>query len=276
MRACTHYVRSTVFFFLHGRARAAFAASPILPISPHMSAFLFASSALSPVVTRMMRGVSALSVSFLLLQPCALGMPRAMAATGLFTSPSSSSSSLIDRHFPRGGDIKPRRKIHPLPMPSPRTELRILVRLFVALLVGGSLGVERRAANSLAGVRTFSLVSLGAATFMTTVLLAFPSSDPSRIAAAISSSVGFLGAGAMSKDEKGTSRGLTTATGVWLAAGLGVAAACGLYVLASAGAGLTVCISRYARFDSRLKLIRKGKAGFEDEDEEDDDDDERL
>lgn len=120
--------------------------------------------------------------------------------------------------------------------------------------------MERRAANSLAGVRTFSLVSLGAAVFMTTTLVAFPDADPTRVAAAISSSVGFLGAGAMSKNSK-QSRGLTTASSVWLAAALGIAAACGMFLLSFAGAVSTVLIARYARFDSSLHLIRGDPVG---------------
>lgn len=135
------------------------------------------------------------------------------------------------------------------------SELRILMRLLVALVVGGVIGMERRAANSLAGVRTFSLVSLGAAVFMSTTLVAFPTADPARVAAAISSSVGFLGAGAMHKNAK-HSKGLTTASSVWLAAALGIAAASGMFVLSFTGAISTVLIARYARFDSSLQLIR--------------------
>lgn len=142
-----------------------------------------------------------------------------------------------------------------LPTPSLSLEAQVLSRLLVALVVGGVIGMERRAANSLAGVRTFSLVSLGAAIFMSTTLIAFPAADPNRIAAAISSSVGFLGAGAMHKNAK-HSRGLTTATSVWLAAALGIAAAAGLFLLSFSGAVATALIARYARFNSSLHLIR--------------------
>lgn len=147
-------------------------------------------------------------------------------------------------------------------------EVRILWRLLVALTVGGIIGVERRAARSFAGVRTFSLVSLGAAVFMSTALIAFPNADPARVAAAISSSVGFLGAGVMSKNNQ-HSRGLTTASSVWLAAALGIAAASGLFILSYSGAILTVLIARYARFDSSLQLIHPADrdAAFRDEDD---------
>lgn len=146
----------------------------------------------------------------------------------------------------------------PVP-PSLTVEARILCRLLVALVVGGIIGVERRAANSLAGVRTFSLVSLGAAILMSTSMAAFPSADPTRIAAAISSSVGFLGAGAINKNSK-QSRGLTTASSVWLAAALGIASATGMFLLSFSGAIVTVLTARYARFDSSLHRIRASKA----------------
>lgn len=139
--------------------------------------------------------------------------------------------------------------------PSLTVEARILCRLLVALVVGGIIGVERRAANSLAGIRTFSLVSLGAAILMSTSLAAFPSADPTRIAAAISSSVGFLGAGAINKNSK-QSRGLTTASSVWLAAALGIASATGMFLLSFSGAIVTVLTARYGRFDSSLHRIR--------------------
>lgn len=161
-------------------------------------------------------------------------------------------------------------------------ELRVLQRLVVATAVGGIIGVERRSAKSFAGVRTFSLVSLGSAIFMSTILLAFPNADPARIAAAVSSSVGFIGGGVMSKPTPSVtsggpkhSRGLTTATSVWLAAGLGLAAACGLFVMAFTGSFLTVCIARYARFDNDLQWIKSGDPlgdeGLIDIDDEDDD-----
>lgn len=159
------------------------------------------------------------------------------------------------------------------PAPQLSIEVRILARLMVALVVGGFIGMERRAANSLAGVRTFSLVSLGAAIFMSTTLVAFPTADPTRVAAAISSSVGFLGAGVMQKNNK-HHRGLTTASSVWLAAALGIAAASGMFLLSFTGALSTVLIARYARFDSSLHLIRgdpvthEGREMDEDEIEE--------
>jgi putative Mg2+ transporter-C (MgtC) family protein len=144
---------------------------------------------------------------------------------------------------------------HTLASPSIALEVRVLVRLLVAVIVGGIIGVERRTANSLAGVRTFSLVSLGASMFMSTALVGFPQSDPVRFGAAISTSVGFLGAGAMHQGRT-YRKGMTTAAGIWLAAALGIAAAAGMFLVAFTGAIATVLISRYLRFDSSLHLIR--------------------
>lgn len=172
----------------------------------------------------------------------------------------SRGSQRLPEHEARAKSLPPR--------PLLSCEIRVLTRLLVALVVGGIIGMERRAANSLAGVRTFSLVSLGAAIFMSTTLVSFPGADPTRVAAAISSGVGFLGAGAMHKDSTKHSRGLTTASSVWLAAALGIAAACGMFLLSFAGAISTVLIARYARFDSSLHLIRGDPLGEEEEEEE--------
>lgn len=133
-------------------------------------------------------------------------------------------------------------------------ELRMLVRLLAAVIVGGIIGVERRAAKSLAGIRTFSLVSLGAAIFMSTAIVGCPGSDPIRASAAISTSVGFLGAGAL-QQGKTNRKGMTTAAGIWLAASLGICCAVGMYITAAAGALAVVLISRYCKFDSSLHRI---------------------
>lgn len=212
---------------------------------------------------------AALSLTLLPLLP--LARPAAAHAASVHAAAAAASlpaRPLFDRDFlrtfrpppPPAPAAAPRAPLALPPRPSLTAELRILTRLLVALVVGGCIGMERRAANSLAGVRTFSLVSLGAAIFMITVLVAFPQADPARIAAAISSSVGFLGAGAMHKNAR-HHRGLTTASSVWLAAALGIAAASGMFLLSFAGAVSTVLIARYARFDSSLQLIRDDPGG---------------
>ena len=114
-------------------------------------------------------------------------------------------------------------------LPDAAEVTRILLRLTLAALLGGLLGIEREQKGKAAGVRTHMLVAMGAALF---VLLSqqagMPSSDLSRVIQGIIAGIGFLGAGTILKgdaDEK--VRGLTTAAGIWLTAAIGVAAGMG-------------------------------------------------
>ncbi|PXF42076.1 putative magnesium transporter YhiD [Gracilariopsis chorda] len=130
-------------------------------------------------------------------------------------------------------------------------------RMGVAIACGALIGVERRTASANAGIRTMSLVSLGSAIFALTSLVGL-GGDPSRMGAAISTGIGFLGSGAIT-DVAGR-RQLVTAASIWIAAAVGVAAACGLYRLAVSGAALTVCILRwrliYSMLRKRLKRVK--------------------
>jgi len=127
-------------------------------------------------------------------------------------------------------------------------EITMVVRLFVAALVGGVIGYERRQAAKPAGIRTLSLVSLGACGFTLVSIYAFEGLgtgwDPGRVAAQVATGVGFIGAGTMIRSG-GIVRGLTTATGIWVAAALGMAAGAGMYVVAIAGAILTVSLMHF-------------------------------
>ncbi len=120
-------------------------------------------------------------------------------------------------------------------------ELSILIKLLLAALAGGLVGLEREKHGRPAGMRTNLLVSLGACTIMiiseafylkygmyggeTTLRL-----DPSRTAAQIVTGIGFLGAGVIIK-EGATVRGLTTAASLWVVAGLGMAFGMGFFSL---------------------------------------------
>ena len=105
----------------------------------------------------------------------------------------------------------------------------------MSVLLGAAIGWERRDSDRPAGIRTMSLVSLGACLFTLTSMFSFLSGpmswDASRVAAAIPSGVGFLGAGLIWKGSVGTGdnevhqvHGLTTAASVWLSAAVGVGA----------------------------------------------------
>lgn len=127
-----------------------------------------------------------------------------------------------------------------------------LVRLAVACVLGGLIGLERDMHGQAAGVRTNLLVSVGAALFMLVseamaVLHSGGSEaaglrvDPSRIAAQIVAGIGFLGAGTIIKVGLNI-RGLTTAACLWVSAGIGMAAGAGLFEIA----GIVTLLSLFA------------------------------
>lgn len=125
----------------------------------------------------------------------------------------------------------------------------IFIRLILALLLGSLLGVERLFAGKTAGMRTYSLVSMGSAVFVLVGLevtqwflsVGHFSFDPMRMGSQIVVGVGFLGAGLIIfRDEK--IWGLTTAAGLWLAASVGIAAGFGLFEIAILATLLTLFI----------------------------------
>lgn len=111
----------------------------------------------------------------------------------------------------------------------------ILLRLFVALLLGAAVGLERERVERAAGLRTVTLVCLGSALFMIISSHGFFAEnqaagmrfDPSRLAAQVVSGIGFLGAGAILL-RRDVVRGLTTAATIWAVAAIGLAAGAGL------------------------------------------------
>jgi len=114
-------------------------------------------------------------------------------------------------------------------------ELESLLRLLVAVLLGGMIGLERQAHGRPAGLRTHILVCLGSALVMVITQAFGPNVDPGRAVAGIVTGIGFLGAGVIVKSEE-IVRGLTTAACIWFVAGLGVVIGQGLYVLAAGSA----------------------------------------
>lgn len=111
--------------------------------------------------------------------------------------------------------------------------LDIFLRIFVALILGGLIGLEREYRSKEAGFRTHFLVALGSALF--TILsqygFKYGLGDSSRVAAQIVSGIGFLGAGTITF-QRNFIRGLTTAAGLWVTAAVGMACGCGMYILA--------------------------------------------
>ncbi len=108
----------------------------------------------------------------------------------------------------------------------------ISVRILLALLIGGLLGLERGRSNRPAGFRTYLLVCLGATLVMLTnqyVYQTFSTSDPVRLDAQVISGIGFLGAGSIIVTGRHQIKGITTAAGMWTSACCGLAIGIGFY-----------------------------------------------
>lgn len=115
-------------------------------------------------------------------------------------------------------------------LPSIAEATRAVVRLTIAALLGAALGWERERAGKAAGIRTHMLVSLGAAMFvLVPAQQGVSPNDMTRVIQGLVTGIGFLGAGAILKRDKGAESvsGLTTAAGIWLTAAIGVAAGLG-------------------------------------------------
>lgn len=122
-----------------------------------------------------------------------------------------------------------------------------IYKLCLSLLLGAAIGFERKRKGQSAGVRTFSLICMGATLAMLLSIyvpqeyMGLKNGDPGRIAAQVISGIGFLGAGAIIQ-MKGSVRGLTTAAGIWMVAIIGMAVGLGMYWLSVIATALILFI----------------------------------
>lgn len=141
-------------------------------------------------------------------------------------------------------------------------------KLFLSLFLGSIIGVERRRKGQIAGMRTFSLICMGATLAMLVSIyipqeyMGLKNGDPGRIAAQVISGIGFLGAGAIIQ-MKGSVKGLTTAAGIWMTAAIGLAVGAGMYMIATIAVVFILFILAFAeRYEQSLfkagesKIIR--------------------
>ena len=148
----------------------------------------------------------------------------------------------------------------------------LILRIFVAALLGGMIGLEREDRAKEAGFRTHFLVALGSALFMIVSAYGFEGAltseahrwDVSRVAAQVVSGIGFIGAGTIifQKSENAV-RGLTTAAGLWVTAAIGLACGGGLYAISAAAtvlvlAGLEAFNFILHKLDARRDRKNKG------------------
>ncbi|NLJ82134.1 MAG: MgtC/SapB family protein [Bacteroidales bacterium] len=118
----------------------------------------------------------------------------------------------------------------------------IIIRLLLASLLGGLIGLERERKDWAAGLRTHMMVSVGSCLIMIVSAFGFAdilgtehvTLDPARVAAQVVSGIGFIGAGTILFLKQGVVRGLTTAAGLWTVAAIGLAVGGGLYLAAIA------------------------------------------
>ena len=126
----------------------------------------------------------------------------------------------------------------------------ILIRLFLAAFFGALVGLERERKDWTAGMRTHMMVCVGSSLIMLVSSFGFSdvlgrdniSLDPSRVAAQVISGIGFIGAGTILFLKQGTIRGLTTASGLWTVAAIGLATGGGMYFAAAAATILAIII----------------------------------
>lgn len=141
-------------------------------------------------------------------------------------------------------------------------QLSIVVRLMLAALLGGIIGIERESKRHSAGFRTFTLVCIGAALGTIVNLYLYEitgNTDTARISAGVVSGVGFLGVGTIIVTSRNQVRGLTTAATLWATAALGIALGSGMifisviaFVLIMLTIGLLSRLSRYIGKHNRV------------------------
>lgn len=141
--------------------------------------------------------------------------------------------------------------------------LDLLLKLALAVILGGAIGIEREIKGKPAGLRTNILICVGSA-LLTDISVKIGMldggvrmGDPARLAAQIISGIGFLGAGTIMQ-ARGTVTGLTSAATIWVVAALGIAVGAGYYVEA-AGTGIlvTIVLAWLGRIEHRLRRARR-------------------
>ena len=141
------------------------------------------------------------------------------------------------------------------------TYLEAGLRILMAIVLGGMIGMERGLKNRPAGLRTYMLVCLGACIVMLTnqyVYEAFGVGDPVRMGAQVVSGIGFLGAGTIIVTARNQIKGLTTAAGLWASACVGLALGIGLYAVSIMGSvAIFVILTLLPELDFRMRRSTK-------------------
>ena len=123
----------------------------------------------------------------------------------------------------------------------------VVVRIVLAVALGGLIGLERGVRSHPAGFRTHILVCVGACLAMLVNQFVFEGigaegTDPTRIGAQVISGIGFLGVGTIFMAGRSTVKGLTTAAGLWTSGAIGLAAGVGFYAGAVIAAAIVLIV----------------------------------
>src|SRR4051812_33056970 len=138
----------------------------------------------------------------------------------------------------------------------------LLLKLALAVILGGAIGIEREVKAKPAGLRTNILICVGAC-LLTDVSVRIGNingarvGDPARLAAQIVSGIGFIGAGTIMQGG-GVVTGLTSAATIWVVAALGIAIGAGFYIeAAGAGVLVTVVLAWLGRVEHKIRRLRR-------------------
>lgn len=131
-------------------------------------------------------------------------------------------------------------------------EILLILRSALAIFLGAIIGYERELKYKPAGLRTHILVCLGSALFTALSINGFPSSDPSRVAAAVVIGIGFIGAGTVLQIKEKV-MGLTTAASIWVTASIGMTIGVGFYLAAIVIAAFTYFILELGRIERKIR-----------------------
>lgn len=121
-------------------------------------------------------------------------------------------------------------------------ELDMILRLLLSAVLGAVIGYQRERAGKQAGLRTNTLICVGAALFTVVSIYGFDADDTARVAAGVVTGIGFLGAGAIIRSGEGILAGLTTAATIWAVAGIGLAAGAGLYAASAVATAIILAV----------------------------------
>ncbi len=132
-----------------------------------------------------------------------------------------------------------------------------LLNIILSVILGFSIGLERKLRSKGAGIRTHTIVCLGSCLLMIISKYGFENNaDKARIAAQIVSGIGFIGAG-MIVFKKDTIHGLTTAAGIWTTAAIGMACGAEMYVLAVGTTVILIAVQCILHIDCKIFKIKK-------------------